>query len=166
MGCRLSYHFPSAGDARPADRLCDRPKRRRYPVLTLLGQALGSIVLSAEGLLRFTPETFIDTAVRAAPARGRAPRGRAGSRLTHRLCDPQGYAFSYPLARLAGCKVVAYVHYPMISTDMLGRVRGREVAFNNRAAVARSPLLSGLKVLYYRALASLYGARRLRQQHE
>lgn len=70
----------------------------------------------------------------------------------------QGYAFSYPLARLLGSAVVAYVHYPMISTDMLGRVRGREVAFNNRAIVARSSLLSGLKVYYYQALAWVYGA--------
>lgn len=74
---------------------------------------------------------------------------------------PQGYAFSYPFARLLGCTVVAYVHYPMISTDMLGRVRGREVAFNNRAIVARSSLLSGLKVYYYQALAWVYGERAL-----
>ena len=35
-----------------------------YPVATLLGQALGSLVLAAEALLRLTPELFIDTAVR------------------------------------------------------------------------------------------------------
>jgi alpha-1,2-mannosyltransferase len=41
---------------------------KAYPVATLLGQALGSVLLAAEALLRLTPELFIDTAVRAASA--------------------------------------------------------------------------------------------------
>ena len=36
--------------------------------------------------------------------------------------DTSGWAFSFPLARLAGARVLAYVHYPTISTDMLSRV--------------------------------------------
>lgn len=61
----------------------------RYPVLTMLGQSLGSMVLAAEALVRATPDVFIDTT---------------------------GFAFSFPVAWLAGCSVGAYVHYPTIST--------------------------------------------------
>lgn len=114
-------------------RLRSRPlvEARRYPVLTLAGQAAGSLVLGAEALLRLTPELFVDTA---------------------------GYAFAYPLAAAAGARVACYVHYPMISSDMLAAVAARAPAFNNAPAVARSPLLSAAKLGYYRALAALYGA--------
>lgn len=61
----------------------------RYPVLTMLAQSLGSMVLAAEALVRATPDVFIDTT---------------------------GFAFSFPVAWLAGCSVGAYVHYPTIST--------------------------------------------------
>ena len=36
--------------------------------------------------------------------------------------DSSGWAFSFPLARLAGSRVAAYVHYPTVSADMLKRV--------------------------------------------
>ena len=52
-------------------------------------------LLTAEALAAHRPEVFFDTV---------------------------GYAFGYPLARLAGAKVAAYVHYPTISTDMIARV--------------------------------------------
>jgi hypothetical protein len=80
------------GDATPAEELASRahalfgvpPLRpvacvrlrcrgavlaERYPVATLLGQALGSLLLGAEALLRLTPELFIDTAVRRSHTR-------------------------------------------------------------------------------------------------
>jgi alpha-1,2-mannosyltransferase len=51
-----------------------------------------------------------------------------------------GYAFGYWLVRVfGGCKVGSYVHYPTVSTDMIGRVS------------------SVHKMLYYRAFAWLYG---------
>ena len=102
-----------------------------YPVFTLLGQSLGSVLLATEALWKLTPALFIDTA---------------------------GYAFAYPLASAAGSKVASYTHYPMVSTDMLGRVNSREAAFNNRAWVARSAALSAVKRGYYRLLAALYGS--------
>ena len=43
-------------------------------------------------------------------------------RAAQTFIDSSGWAFSFPLARLAGCQVAAYVHYPTISTDMLKRV--------------------------------------------
>ena len=42
------------------------------------------------------------------------------------------------LARLAGCRVACYTHYPMISRDMLARVAARRPSYNNDAAVANS----------------------------
>ncbi|KAL3685039.1 hypothetical protein R1sor_003061 [Riccia sorocarpa] len=101
-----------------------------YPRFTLIGQSLGSVVLGWEALTTLTPLLFIDTA---------------------------GYAFTYPLARLFGCVVVCYTHYPTISSDMLRRVQMRTSIYNNNSRIAKSNLLSTAKVLYYRIVARLYG---------
>lgn len=103
----------------------------RYPVLTMVGQAIGSAILTAEAVAAYRPEIFFDTV---------------------------GYAFGYPVACLSGATVAAYVHYPTISTDMIARVRSRANMYNNTGAVARSGALSRLKVFYYRAFAMAYGA--------
>ena len=66
----------------------------RYPRFTMLGQAWGSVRVAWQGLRQLLPELYVDTT---------------------------GWAFPYPLARLAGARVAAYVHYPTISTDMLQR---------------------------------------------
>lgn len=71
--------------------------------------------------------------------------------------DTVGWPASYPAAWLAGAQVVAYVHYPTISTDMLHRVARRDDAFNNSAAVSSSALKTQAKLLYYRLFALLYG---------
>jgi alpha-1,2-mannosyltransferase len=64
---------------------------------TLLRESLGAMVLGYRALCRVTPSVFLDTT---------------------------GCAFTYVPARLLfGCRVVAYVHYPTISTDMLQLVR-------------------------------------------
>jgi len=102
-----------------------------YPVLTLLGQALGSVALGCEAVLRLNPEVFVDTA---------------------------GYAFAYPLAAFGGARVACYTHYPMVSTDMLAAVASRAPAFNTRQLVARSAPLSAAKRRYYQLLAFAYGA--------
>ncbi len=125
----------------------------RYPVATLLGQALGSMLLAAEALLRLTPELFIDTAVRKHTRFALASLAQS-----HSLLSPQGYAFAYPLAAAVGARVAAYTHYPMVSSDMLRAVASRAPSFNNAGRVARSRLLSAAKLSYYRALALLYGA--------
>jgi len=103
----------------------------RYPVLTMLGQSLGSLVLGIEALFRFTPDIFLDT---------------------------MGYAFVLPLFRyLGGCRVGAYVHYPTISTDMIEKVVQRQADFNNVGFVAQSRILSFVKLIYYRLFAYVYG---------
>lgn len=71
--------------------------------------------------------------------------------------DTTGQVGPYILLRLAGARVVAYVHYPTISTDMLARVSRREATYNNSADIAASPIKSWIKIIYYRAFAALYG---------
>ena len=103
----------------------------RYPVLTLLGQSFGSIVLGIEALWNFTPDIYLDT---------------------------MGYAFTIPLFKyIGGCKVGCYVHYPTISTDMLKKVNERAEDFNNARFISQSVIFSYIKMIYYRLFAVCYG---------
>ncbi|KAM3576192.1 hypothetical protein VYU27_001900 [Nannochloropsis oceanica] len=103
----------------------------RYPVLTMVGQSLGSILLAFVCLGDFLPDVFFDTT---------------------------GCAFTYPVAALLGrCRIAAYVHYPTISTDMLSVVREQRPSYNNDRSLACSPWKSRLKLIYYHAFACLYG---------
>lgn len=62
----------------------------RYPIATMIGQSVGSMIVGLECILRFPPDIFFDTT---------------------------GAAFIYPLVHLMiGSHVMAYVHYPTIST--------------------------------------------------
>uniref|UniRef100_A0A1D1YIG0 GDP-Man:Man(3)GlcNAc(2)-PP-Dol alpha-1,2-mannosyltransferase n=1 Tax=Anthurium amnicola TaxID=1678845 RepID=A0A1D1YIG0_9ARAE len=101
-----------------------------YPHFTLIGQSLGSIYLSWEALCKFTPQFYFDTS---------------------------GYAFTYPLARIFGCKVICYTHYPTISSDMISRVCQRSSMYNNDATVAKSIWLSQCKIIYYTLFSWMYG---------
>jgi len=102
-----------------------------WPHFTMLGQSLGSVLLGWEALCHFQPDVMVDT---------------------------MGYAFTFPLFALIGrCRVGCYVHYPTISTDMLAKVRSRDVGVCNNAAITRSWILSMAKLLYYRVFAALYG---------
>ena len=103
-----------------------------YPVLTMLGQALGAVVLGLDALLAAPPPEVV--------------------------FDTMGFAFAYPLlAGLGRCRVLDYTHYPVISTDMLERVVVRRPAHNNSAVIANSAALSAAKAMYYRAFARAYG---------
>jgi alpha-1,2-mannosyltransferase len=97
----------------------------------MAAQALGSVRVAAEALGQLAPALWVDTT---------------------------GWAFPYPLARLAGCRVAAYVHYPTVSTDMLDRVRGRLAGPTHDAQLAASLPLTAAKLVYYHALAAVYGA--------
>ncbi|KAF9583621.1 asparagine-linked glycosylation protein [Lunasporangiospora selenospora] len=97
---------------------------------TLIGQSFGSILLGWEALQHVIPDVWIDS---------------------------MGYAFTYPAAKiLGGCQVVAYVHYPTISSDMIGRVASRESSHNNASEVASSSVFTQLKLAYYKIFAVLY----------
>ncbi|XP_020523601.1 GDP-Man:Man(3)GlcNAc(2)-PP-Dol alpha-1,2-mannosyltransferase isoform X2 [Amborella trichopoda] len=105
-------------------------EERTYPHFTMIGQSLGSIYLSWEALNKFTPLFYFDTS---------------------------GYAFTYPLARAFGCKVICYTHYPTISSDMVSRVRQRSFMYNNDKSIAGSIWLSRCKVIYYTIFSWMYG---------
>ncbi|GJQ12314.1 hypothetical protein GpartN1_g4105.t1 [Galdieria partita] len=103
---------------------------KEYPWFTLLGQAIGSMFVAIEALLRYTPNCFIDTT---------------------------GFPASMCIARFCfGCYVVCYVHYPTISSDMLQVVKQRQIKYNNRTFIAKSYLATQCKLFYYRALMFLY----------
>ncbi|KAG4306253.1 hypothetical protein PORY_000241 [Pneumocystis oryctolagi] len=73
----------------------------QWPRFTLLGQSLGSLILAYEAINQCVPNIFIDT---------------------------MGYAFTYPLISFClDIPIVAYVHYPTISTDMLSKVPYRRI---------------------------------------
>lgn len=101
-----------------------------YPRFTMIGQSFGSVCLSWEALCKFTPLYYFDTS---------------------------GYAFTYPVARLFGCKVICYTHYPTISLDMISRVRDRSSMYNNDTSIARSGWLSWCKIIYYTLFSWMYG---------
>lgn len=101
-----------------------------YPRFTMIGQSLGSVYLAFEALCKFTPSYYFDTS---------------------------GYAFTYPLARIFGCKVICYTHYPTISSDMVSRVCARSSMYNNDSRIAGSAYLSWCKMVYYSLFARLYG---------
>ncbi|KAI9349624.1 hypothetical protein BDR26DRAFT_852485 [Obelidium mucronatum] len=104
---------------------------KRYPRLTLIAQSLGSALVAIEALRRQDPpEVFVDTI---------------------------GFAFTFPIAKLFGCsKVIAYVHYPTISSDMIGVVRDGVEAFNNKGLAAKSSLGRIAKLGYYKVFAFVY----------
>eukprot|EP01039_Chlorochromonas_danica_P003988 gene3988-4363_t len=105
-----------------------------YPVATMIGQSIGTMIVVLECLWRHRsdpPDIF---------------------------CDTMGAAFGYPLVKLfTSAKVVAYVHYPIISTDMLARVREQRPSYNNQSAISSSTSVSSLKLLYYHLFAWAYG---------
>lgn len=101
-----------------------------WPRFTLLGQSFGSILLALECVTRARVDVWVDTT---------------------------GAAFTLPLVRAAGTHAAAaYIHYPTISSEMLSRVAARTATFNNNGTVARSVLLTNLKLYYYRAFAQAY----------
>ncbi|KAG7801314.1 hypothetical protein KL944_003721 [Ogataea haglerorum] len=67
---------------------------------TIIGQALGSVFVCFNSLTKLVPDVFIDT---------------------------QGLPFCYPLVALLRIPVVAYVHYPLISADMLNKLSSKSV---------------------------------------
>lgn len=101
-----------------------------YPRLTMVMQALGSLVLGWEALTLCVPDVLIDT---------------------------MGFSFVNPLFKLVGgCQVACYVHYPTISTDMLEAVATRRETTTNSAAITSSAAKTAAKLWYYRAFALLY----------
>ncbi|CAG9571993.1 unnamed protein product [Danaus chrysippus] len=104
---------------------------KTYPYFTLLLQSLGTMVLGMEAFMKFNPDIYIDT---------------------------MGCAFTYPIYRyLAQCPVGCYTHYPTITSAMMRRVKHRLITYNNSSVIARNPILTWCKLLYYKIFGWLYG---------
>lgn len=70
--------------------------------------------------------------------------------------DTTGCAFTFVVARLLyGCRIMAYVHYPTISTDMLQLVWERRRSYNH--SISDSRIQTMIKLVYYCLFAVLYG---------
>lgn len=52
--------------------------------------------------------------------------------------------------------MVAYVHYPHISTDMMNLVREQRPSYNNDSRISKNTFLTYIKLAYYIALGKLY----------
>lgn len=102
----------------------------RFKHLTLILQALSSMLYAFKCLFKCVPAVVIDTTG--------APFGTAIWKL------------------FGGCTVILYVHYPFISTDMLHSVQSKQSKFNNDATIAKSSFLTNLKSYYYSLLAFFY----------
>jgi alpha-1,2-mannosyltransferase len=102
-----------------------------YPHFTLLGQSLGSVALAYDAFGLLVPDVFIDT---------------------------MGYAFALAFAKYLFPKmpVGAYVHYPIISTDMLGSLDDTSGAKGVNAG-AGTGLRGKAKRQYWHLFARLYG---------
>lgn len=99
----------------------------KYPRFTLLLQSLSSVVVGFEALYKLIPRVYVDTC---------------------------GVPFVLPLARFLGCNTACYVHYPVISTDMLRRVKDRKLMYNNKQT---GLVRTYVKTAYYKLFALLYG---------
>ncbi|MCJ1283606.1 asparagine-linked glycosylation protein [Xylographa opegraphella] len=102
----------------------------RYPYFTLLGQSLGSLRVAYDALSQFVPNVFIDT---------------------------MGYSFVTAFARFVfpSMPIGAYVHYPTISTDMLGSL-DVDSAEGLNAGTGKG-FRGYVKRIYWHLFAHLYG---------
>lgn len=102
----------------------------RYPFLTLFLQNFMSMLVGVQAAYNVLPEIYIETI---------------------------GFTFTLPIFKFATSTVITYVHYPIISSDMIKNVlTSSHAAFNNRAIFVRSPVLRQMKLLYYKCLVHLY----------
>ncbi|KAL8739662.1 MAG: hypothetical protein Q9190_007560 [Brigantiaea leucoxantha] len=102
-----------------------------YPYFTLLGQSLGSLILAYDAFSLLIPDVFIDT---------------------------MGYAFTLAFSKFVFPHVptAAYVHYPTISTDMLGSLNAEAGEGKGLNAGAGRGLKGSVKRRYWHLFAWLY----------
>ncbi|KAI4169610.1 MAG: hypothetical protein LQ343_005549 [Gyalolechia ehrenbergii] len=102
-----------------------------WPHFTLLGQSLGSIILAYDALSLLVPDIFIDT---------------------------MGYAFALAFSKFIFPSVPtgAYVHYPTISTDMLGSLKTSPALGRGLNAGTGKGVRGFVKKQYWHLFAYLY----------
>ncbi|KAL9060548.1 MAG: hypothetical protein Q9206_000958 [Seirophora lacunosa] len=103
-----------------------------WPRFTLLGQSIGSIILAYDAFSLLVPDIFIDT---------------------------MGYAFALAFSKFffPAVPTGAYVHYPTISTDMLGSLDSPPTLGKGLNAGSGKGLRGSLKKQYWHLFARLYG---------
>lgn len=103
-----------------------------WPHFTLLGQSLGSLVTAYDAFTLLVPDIFIDT---------------------------MGYAFALALSKILFPDVptAAYVHYPTISTDMLGSLDSEATEGRGVNAGLGKGWRGEAKRKYWHLFAKLYG---------
>ena len=96
----------------------------------MLCQSLASVLVGMECVIRCRPDIY---------------------------CDTMGAAFTYPFAKFAThCHIVAYKHYPIISSDMLQRVRDQRPTYHSGATISGHISISTAKLIYYKMFAHAY----------
>ncbi|KAG7088859.1 hypothetical protein E1B28_012813 [Marasmius oreades] len=101
-----------------------------WPYFTLLGQSIGSMYLVWEAMTKLIPDLYIDT---------------------------MGYAFTFHVVNwVAHVPVGTYVHYPTISTDMLGGVKNHKRWHTSLDTISSSYILSSARLVYYRLFMYYY----------
>lgn len=108
------------------------PSKKQNRKFSLLMESIDTMKLAWKALQRVNPHVYIDTT---------------------------GYAFTYLVAYIfAKCdKIVAYVHYPTISTDMLSLVWQRRPSYNNDSQITQNRLMTYIKLIYYSFFSLSYG---------
>lgn len=96
------------------------------PYLTMLFQIINQFVFAYDILTNVHSDVFIDTT---------------------------GLPFTYPLLKLFGKTVIAYVHYPFISHTMINDVRANVGGMHSRGALSK---FKKAKILYYEIMLFLY----------
>ncbi|KAB8300830.1 hypothetical protein EYC80_002758 [Monilinia laxa] len=103
-----------------------------WPHFTLLGQSIGSLILAWDAFSLVVPDIFVDT---------------------------MGYAFALGFSKILFPEVPtgAYVHYPTISTDMLGSLDPTSATGNQGVNAGKGQGLRGkAKKLYWSIFAKFY----------
>ncbi|KAI3381997.1 hypothetical protein SNEBB_008068 [Seison nebaliae] len=103
-----------------------------YPIITLLGQAIGSMFVGIECLL-FTPNRYC-------------------------FFDTHGAAFTTLITKyLFGMENHwSYVHYPTISSDMIDNIKSAKNSYNNSKLITRFRIFTFIKIVYYHFFKFLY----------
>lgn len=70
------------------------------------------------------------------------------------MIDTAGFPFIYPIVKLFNCRLVAYVHYPFISKEMIQKIQIK--SYNNSGLIANNFALRNVKIMYYKYLSKVY----------
>eukprot|EP00299_Pterocystis_sp_00344_P010445 c4668_g1_i1.p1 GENE.c4668_g1_i1~~c4668_g1_i1.p1 ORF type:complete len:485 (+),score=91.25 c4668_g1_i1:53-1456(+) len=103
----------------------------KYPRFTLLLQTMAGLVVGLECLWKCPCDVFLDT---------------TGSPCTMTIFKLFGQ-----------CRIGCYVHYPIITTEMLDVVASGSDTYNNDKSISSSALRTRLKVIYYTLFSYFYG---------